>query len=102
MLEPKSRRRRPRRRSAPGEALRRAGYGAEPHRQFEMDCPASGHALTMSSVSPEQSCPPPMPSRDQEALDPDGKRGAGAVVLDFETVYDDNFDFVWRNMGRLG
>jgi RNA polymerase sigma-70 factor (ECF subfamily) len=48
----------------------------------------------MSSVSSEQSCPPAGPRRNAEPP-------AGAGGLDFDAVYD-HFDFVWRNMGRLG
>ena len=49
----------------------------------------------MSAVSPE-------PSRPSAGPPPDAEPPPGAGGLDFDTVYDDHFDFVWRNMGRLG
>jgi RNA polymerase sigma-70 factor (ECF subfamily) len=55
----------------------------------------------MPSVSSEHSSPPSLPSRDPER-DGRGVSAGGGAAPDFEAVYDENFDFVWRNMGRLG
>ncbi|APR82270.1 RNA polymerase sigma factor RpoE [Minicystis rosea] len=49
----------------------------------------------MSAVSSEQPGDPAGPRRDAELP-------CGPAAPAFEALYDEHFDFVWRNMGRLG